>query len=557
VRDLLQSSRAYFANAAIFSFAINLLYLAGPLFMIQISDRVLTSGSETTLVMLLILVLISYGTLAALDFLRAQLLARGATHLDAILASRLFGLSMSPLPSGPDRPGQPIRDLETMRSFISAPTIHAIFDLPWTPVYILIIYRLHAMLGFFSLICAVILFLMALLNEVLVRAGSGEAARCTSAVQTLGDQCLRNRESVFAMGMLFDLTNIWMAARRNHLAAQLRAAERSAAISATVKFMRMAMQSGVLAVGAWLVIERATTAGAMFAASILLGRALQPVEQAAASYRSFASAIDALRRLYPMLLRADGAPRRSSGARLRGDLKIDNLTYSLAGSANPIINNISFTADAGDVIGIIGASGAGKSTLAKLIVGVLAPTAGQVAICGTQIGPASDEANRRCIGYLPQNIELFDDTVAANIARFRIADSAQVVRAAKMAGIDGMVQTLPQGYRTMIGRHGVVFSGGWLQRVALARAAFGEPGLVVLDEPNSNLDETGEASLAKCIDQLRLQKTTVIVISHRPAMLRVVDKILIMKGGRIDWFGPRDELLRGVVRNSARAAAAH
>ena len=519
--------------------------------MMQVYDRVLSSNSEATLAMLTLLVLVAFITLAMLDGLRARILARSATRFDKLLSGRLFRSVMVP-PLRNAAPGnQPLRDLDTVRTVVSGNGLHAIFDFPWTPIYVLIIYRLHPTLGAFALFCAIALIVMALVNEIWVREIAGRASEINANAHALSDQSLRNAEAVHAMGMLGDLTAKWTGERQAVLTAQQTAGERAAIVAAIIRFLRLAMQSLILGLGAWLVIERATSAGSIFAASILLGRALQPVEQAASSWKSMIGARDALMRLHRLTTTLPPVARAERVERPTGAVTVADLSFSAPASDRFILQDLSFTIAAGDIVGVIGASGAGKSTLARLLVGAAPRTAGTISLAGHDIETSGSEALRRHIGYLPQGIELFSDTVAANIARFSEPDAAQISRAAELAGVHEMILRLPQGYQTRIGSGGTPLSGGWQQRVALARAVYGHPSLVVLDEPNSNLDTVGEESLAACIKRLKQQATSVVVISHRPAMLRIVDKILILNGGRIEWFGLRDDMLRRFASNVA------
>lgn len=539
--------RRYFATALAFSLAINLLYLAAPLYMMQVYDRVLSSNSEITLAMLTLIVLIAFSTLAVLDCLRARILARSATRLDKLAAGQAFASIMIPAPLNPLNPApgcQSITDLATLRSFIAGNGMHAIFDFPWTPIYVLIIYRLHPVLGTFALLSAIALVFMALVNEMWVREMSQRAHVLGTRAQQMSEQSLRNIEVVHAMGMLADLTRRWSLERLGVVNLQQKASERAAIVSSIIRFLRLAMQSVILGLGAWLVIERATSAGAIFAASILLGRALQPVEQAAGAWKSMVGARDALVRLIPVL----GGQRRDAQvthlARPEGRIVVKKLTYHPPHGAAPTLSNVSFVIEAGEIVGVIGASGAGKSTLARLLVGAARPSAGTVSVGGYELETRQGDALRRHFGYLPQDIELFADSIAANVARFTNPEPANITEACVSAGIHDMIMRLPQGYQTNIGAGGIQLSGGWQQRVALARAIYGHPSLIVLDEPNSNLDSEGEASLAACLRRLKAKGTTVVIISHRPATLRVVDKVLILNEGRMDWYGLRDEMLR-------------
>ncbi len=546
---ILHPLRRYFGTALAFSLAINLLYLAAPLYMMQVYDRVLSSNSEATLLMLTVLVLVAFSTLAGLDCLRTRILARSATRLDKLFAPQAFRWVMSPQSRNTDAESQPLRDLDTVCKFISGNGMHAIFDFPWTPIYVLIIYRLHPTLGLFAFLSAVALIGMALVNEVWVRAMSSRATALGARAYVLGDQSQRYREVVHAMGMLSDLTQKWSSERRAVMSAQQAASERAAVVSSVIRFLRLSMQSVILGLGAWLVIEHATSAGAIFAASILLGRALQPVEQAAGAWKSLVSMRDALMRLRAVLVEPAHNPASSPISRPAGELCVKDLSFTTP--HRTLLDGVCFSAAPGEIIGIIGASGAGKSTLARALVGVARPATGSVQLAGRDICALDSEGLRRHIGYLPQDIQLFSDTIAANIARFRAIDPAQVTRAAELAGIHEMILRLPDGYQTCIGAGGLPLSGGWQQRLALARAVYGQPSLIILDEPNSNLDAQGEESLAACIKKLKQQETTVIVVSHRPAMLRTVDKVLILTAGRVEWFGPRDEMLRRFAGNVA------
>ena len=543
------SLRHYFLTALAFSLAINLLYLAAPLYMMQVYDRVLSSNSEATLAMLTLLVLLAFSTLALLDCLRARILARSATRFDRLLAGRLFRSVMVPILCNPAPGNQPLRDLETTRNFIAGNGMHAIFDFPWTPIYVFIIYRLHPSLGSFALVCAVALIVMALINEVWVRGMSSRANALGVRAHALSEQSQRNSDVVHAMGMLADVTEKWTTERQAVLSAQQAAGERAAIVSSLIRFLRLAMQSLILGLGAWLVVERATSAGTIFAASILLGRALQPVEQAAASWKAMVGAREALGRLGRLAATLPIVDKTRPIARPEGQVVVDKMSFSAPRSETPILRDISFTIEPGEIVGIIGASGAGKSTLARLLVGIAEPSNGSVRLAGVDMHTPLTESLRRHVGYLPQDIELFSDTVAANIARFSDQSPAKITDAAKLAGVHEMILCLPQGYQTTMGSAGTMLSGGWQQRVALARAAYGHPSMVVLDEPNSNLDTQGEESLAACIKRLSERSTTVVVISHRPAMLRIVDKIIILTSGRVEWFGARDDMLKRFANN--------
>ncbi|MCW5736104.1 MAG: type I secretion system permease/ATPase [Enhydrobacter sp.] len=545
---LVRTCSGYFATAAVFSLGINLLYLAGPLYMLQIYDRVISSGSETTLVMLTGALLLAYICLASLDGIRSRILTRAGVRLDRNISARVMAAVIGrPVTAGGAR-SQYLRDFDTFRQFITGAGIHAVFDLPWVPIYIAVIFMLHPWLGAFSLGCAALLLIAAVVNEWVVRPPLTEAN--AAAVRTYGfaEMSLRNTEVVRAMGMTDGLLRRWWRDRHEMLERQTVANDRSATMQSIIKFLRMSMQSVVLGLGAWLVIERSTTVGAMFAASILLGRALQPVEQLVGSWRNLLSARDAYRRVRDLLADSADSEEGLSLPRPAGRLSVEGLTYVLPGSSRPVLRAISFAIEPGEVLGVIGPSGAGKSTLARQLVGVLAPTSGAVRLDGADVSVWARTTLGQHVGYLPQDIELFSDTVAANISRFQGDADNDVIAAAKMADVHDMVLRLPSGYDTQVGESGAVLSGGYRQRIGLARAAYGSPSLVVLDEPSSNLDAQGDVALANCIVRLKQIGATVVIISHRPTTIGIVDKILMLNDGMVEMFGARAEVLAKLTR---------
>ena len=543
IRDVAEQCRGYFLTAGIFSLAINLLYLASPLYMLQVYDRVVTSSSLVTLVMLSIALLMAFLALASLDVVRANVLARASVRLDRLLAGRVVAATIEKATAAGGGRGQSLRDFDTFRQFVTGAGIHAVFDLPWAPIYILVIFLLHPLLGAFSLACAIALIAMAILNERLVRPVLNESNEAATRNYNFTDMSLRNAEVVRAMGMTEGLLNRWNNDRGRMIERQVTASDRAATMSSVIRFLRLAMQSLILGLGAYLVIERAVTPGSMFAATILLGRALQPVEQIVGSWRSLISARDSFMRVTGLLLSSPPVPARLELPRPLGRILVEGLAYAAPGSQKAILRNVDFRVEPGEAIGIIGPSGAGKSTLIRHIVGVLRPSAGNVRIDGADISSWPRASLGRHIGYLPQDIELFADTVAANIGRFQLDDGNAVLKAAQMAGVHEMILRLSDGYETQIGEGGMVLSGGYRQRIGLARAVYGNPSLVVLDEPNSNLDSEGEAALTNCILQLKRARATVILVSHRPSTLAVVDKILVLRDGVAEAFGPREEIM--------------
>lgn len=556
LRGMLLSCKSYFVTALIFSLAINLLYLAGPLYMLQVYDRVVSSASIVTLVMLTLLLLIAFAALAVLDMIRARILARASVRLDQRMAGRVISAIVdASLKTGVAK-SQYLRDFDNFRQCVTGAGIHAIFDLPWAPIYVAVIFVLHPLLGAFALASAIALLLLALLNERWVRTPLTEAHEAGARSYGFTDMSLRNSEAIQAMGMLDGLLHRWGRDRNLALDRQVAASDRAAAMSSLIRFLRLSVQSIILGLGAYLVIERVTTVGAMFAASILLGRAMQPVEQIVGVWRSIASARNSYRRVEALLKAIPAAEPRLSLPKPAGDLSVENVSYSLQGSKRPILRNISFDVSAGELLGLVGPSGAGKSTLARQIIGVLAPSAGSVRLDGADVSTWPRGAFGRYVGYLPQDIELFADTVAANISRFNKGNDESVIEAAKLAGVHEMILRLPDGYDTQVGEGGAVLSGGYRQRIGLARAIYGNPRLVVLDEPASNLDVDGDAALTECLVQLKKAGTTVVIISHRPSTLGVVDKIVMIRDGAVELFGPRGEILARLTKPVVVPAAA-
>jgi ATP-binding cassette, subfamily C, type I secretion system permease/ATPase len=435
-----------------------------------------------------------------------------------------------------------------VRQFISGSGIHAIFDLPWAPIYVAVIFLLHWTLGAFALACGVVLILMALANEMLTRSPLSQSNAAAARNYSFTEMSLRNVDAIRAMGMTEGLLRRWAVDRHVLLERQVVASDRAASMQSVVRFLRLSMQSVILGLGAYLVIERSVTAGTMFAASLLLGRALQPIEQITGSWRTFVSVRAAMRRLGELLAKSPSAGAGVALPRPAGRLTVEGLTFVTPGASRPILRGVSFEIAPGEVLGLIGPSGAGKSSLVRQLVGVLAPSAGVVRLDGADVTQWARNGLGRHVGYLPQDIELFADTVAANINRFQPGDDAATIRAAKLAGVHELILRLPQGYDTPVGEGGAVLSGGYRQRIALARAVYGDPSLVVLDEPSSNLDGDGDIALAHCVAELKQRGATVVIVSHRPNTIGVADKLLVLKDGAVEMFGARSEVLARLTR---------
>ncbi len=534
----------------VFSFFINLLMLTAPLYMLQIYDRVLSSRSDATLVAITVLAAGLLIVMGLLDFVRSRVMVRVGVRLDHRLNGRVFSAVFARMALGRrTERAQALRDLDAVRQFLSGPGPFAFFDAPWVPFYVAVVFLFHPILGFIALGGALILLMLALLSEVLTRKPLQSAADHVVAAYGFADASLRNAEPLAAMGMLEGLRRRWAARHDLGLLLQARASDRAGTLTATSKVVRTSLQVAILGAGAALAIRQEITPGVMIAASILMGRALAPVEQAIASWRQFVGARTAYRRLGTLLAETPPAAKRLQLPKVAGRVATENLVAAPPGARKPVLVGVSFALAPGEALGVIGPSAAGKSTLARVLVGVWPAKAGAVRLDDAELQHWNRESLGRQIGYLPQDVELFGGTVAENISRFYPdARDREVVAAAKLAGVHEMVLGFPEGYETEIGDDGGLLSGGQRQRIGLARAMYGSPALVVLDEPNSNLDHAGDQALTKAIMTLKERGTTVIVMAHRPSAIAAVDKILMLSEGRVAAFGDKDEVLSKVTQ---------
>jgi len=544
MRTFLAQFRSYFFSAVAFSLVINVLMLAPALFMLQVFDRVVSSRSVETLVMLFALTLTALTVMAYLDAIRARLLARAAIRLEKQLGPRVLG-NMLRQSAHANRAASVhgLRDINALRTFLTGPGVIAIFDAPWTPLFILLIYFFHPILGMVAIAGAVLLVLLTILNEKLSR-------RSIEAMQTdarlagrFVDQSLGNAEVVGAMGMVDNVTQDWQEMSHKVLRSQFQANQIGTFLTSLTRFLRQILQVVMLATGAWLTIEQLATPGVMIAATIILGRALAPIESLTAGWKSLIEARGAYGRLAEVIgsESTDADPMTLPAP--EGALAAENLVFGFRGQELPIIRRVSFTLDPGTSLAIVGPSGAGKSTLARLLVGVWHPISGAVRLDGADIRSWPRERLGPHVGYLPQNVEIFAGSVSENIARLGEVDSREVINAAVRANAHEMILTLPKGYDTPVGEGGTLLSAGQRQRVALARALYGNPRLVVLDEPNSNLDAAGEAALAEAIRRLKSERVTLVVITHRLPLLAAVDKVMVFVNGVVEKFGPLAEVL--------------
>lgn len=546
-KALLEHRRVFYA-VGMFSAVVNVLLLVPSIYMLQVYDRVLTSMNVSTLIMLTVIILGLYLLMGALEWVRSMTLVRLGNQLDQQLSPRVFGAAFEEqLRDGKSSPQQPLSDLANLRQFITGSGVFAFFDAPWAPIYIAVIFLFHWQMGVLALVGAVILIGLALANEWLTRHRLAEANKLAIQASGQAQGSLRNAEVVEAMGMLSAVRERWNRLNHKVLALQTEASERAGGISAATKFVRIALQSLILGLGALLVIENEMTAGMMIAGSILMGRALAPVEQLIAVWKGLISAQGAYRRLSELLERHPEQPPRTALPRPKGALQVEGLFVTPAGAPAPVLKGVSFALPAGHTLGLIGPSGSGKSTLARLLVGIWPAQAGKVRLDGADIHDWDKEQLGPHIGYLPQDIELFDGTIAENIARFGEVDNDKLLKAAMLAGVHEMILRLPKGYDTPIGVGGQMLSGGQRQRIALARALYGDPAFLVLDEPNSNLDDVGERALLQAILSMKQQGSTIVLITHRPSILASTEAILILKEGTVAAFGPRDQILAALA----------
>ncbi len=555
VADALRACRSVLVGVGLLSLVINLLMLTGPLFMLQIYDRVLTSRSVPTLVSLAVIVVALYGFFGLLEALRSRILSRIGVRLDERLSAVTFE-SVVALPLLGGRRGErlePMRDLDLVRQFLSGPGPSALFDMPWMPVYIALVFMFHPILGFVALGGALIMCVLIGLNDLLTRNPLGESARHALARNAFVEGARANAEAVVAMGMLEGLRARWLQANEQFLALQGKASDRAAFFSATIKTFRFMLQSAILGVGAYLAIHQAITPGVMIAASIITARAVAPIEQAVGHWRSWLAARRGLRRLRQVLGRLPDTTPETELALPSKRLGVAKLVVTAPGGKKPILQNINFDLEAGSALGIIGPSGAGKSTLGRALIGVWPAAKGDIQLDGADLDQWEPERLGRAIGYLPQDVQLLSGSVAENIARFSPDwRSEDVINAAKLANAHDLITAFDQGYDTQVGDGGAVLSAGQRQRVALARALYGEPFLVVLDEPNSNLDAEGEAALTQSLQDLRSKGCIVVVIAHRPSAISAVDQLLFLKDGQVGALGPKEEVLSKVLSKDAR-----
>ena len=544
MQDFLRACRRFFGYAFFFSLFINILQLTFSIYMLQVYDKVLTSFSLSTLAVITIAALICLAVMALLEWIRSRLLVRAGIEFDFLLGERVLKQNLlkavSPS-SGLQREGQgTLRDVQILRNFLGGNAVFAFFDVPWMPIYFILIFILHPMLGMVAVSGGIIVFILGFITERLTRKRLENASRINAHAAAFTGAAVRNGSIVRAMGMIANVSGRWRKMNDLVIRLQTRASRSAGLIHAVSKSLRVGLQVAIYAVGAYLTVTHVSTAGVMIAASIVMGRALAPLDQAMATYRQSLEAREAYRRLESLLNNPLEPPSMELPEPV-GELSVEGLYFSVG--ERQIIKNVSFRMPAGQSLAIIGPSAAGKSTLCKLLLNIWTPLAGKVRIDRADIASWDSEKLGPHIGYLPQDVELFSGSVAENIARLGAVDSQKVIRAAQLAGVHHMILALPRGYDTQIGEYGATLSGGQRQRIGLARALYGDPRIIVLDEPNSNLDEEGEASLLQAIVNLRKLGSTVVLVTHKPNILSIVDNIMVMQDGQIVLCGARQEVL--------------
>lgn len=556
LEEALRKCKDAFISAAGFSFVINLLMLVPSIYMLQLYDRVVPTGNKSTLMMLTLIMIVLFLTMGTLEWVRSQILVRVSTRLETMLNDRLFQVAYKQsLYSGGQRASsQPLDDLTSLRQFMTGNGLFAFFDAPWMPVYIALMFVFHPLYGWFAVATGLILVAVAIANEKATAKTLEEANKIAISGRALVNKNLRNAEVIESMGMLKSVRQRWLAGSHEVLVLQAGASSRAGLIGSLSKFIRLSSQSLILALGAYLVIEREISPGLMIAGSILLGRALAPIDMIIGSWKGFINARSQYHRLNEILLLIPADPLRMSLPAPEGNFQIEAAVVVPPGAKVPVIKGISLSILRGDVLGIIGPSGAGKSTFVRALLGIWPTSTGKIRLDGADVFSWNRDELGPYLGYLPQDIELFEGTISENIARFGDIDPEQVVAAAKMADVHELILRLPEGYDTYIGGNGGSLSGGQRQRIGLARALYGRPAVVVLDEPNSNLDDQGELALGNAILRLKERMVTVVIVTHRNNILANVDKLLVLNDGQLAVYGPRDQVIAHLHKNAQQAA---
>jgi ATP-binding cassette subfamily C protein EexD len=541
----LKACKGSFISVGFFSFFVNALMLVPSFYMLQVYGRVVTSGSVTTLVMLTLIMTLLLVTMGALEWTRSRIMIRASTRLDVLLSRDVYRASFKRAldTGGMDASAQALNDLTGLRQFLTGSGLFAFFDVPWLPVYIGVMFLFHPWYGWIAIASAIILLLLAVVNERLTSKKLAQANRENIAASLYTTKNLRNAEVIESMGMLESLMGRWASRQKKVLLLQSQASDAGGLITSASKTFRMLLQSLILGVGAYLAVQHEINPGLMIAGSILIGRALAPIDMMIGSWKGFINARSQYARLTEVLDKQLAEKERMELPAPQGNVLVENLIVSAPGAKSPILRNISFAVPAGTIVGVIGPSASGKSTLARALLGIWPAQHGVVRLDGADVNAWDKRLLGPHVGYLPQDIELFEGSISENIARFGEVEPVKVIEAAKTAGVHELILQLPEGYDTTIGSDGVNLSGGQRQRIGLARAIYGMPRLIVLDEPNSNLDETGEKALANTLTLLKGAGATVFVITHRTSILAQLDRLLVMAKGSISLYGLRDKVM--------------
>jgi len=558
LEEALKLCKGAFISAAGFSMVINLLQLVPTIYMLQLYDRVVPTSNRSTLLLLTLIVIVLFLTMGSLEWVRSQILVRVSSRLETLLNERLFQVAykQSLYTGGQKASSQPLDDLTALRQFMTGNGLFAFFDVPWMPVYIAVMFIFHPWYGWMAVGTSIILIIIAIIQEKSTSKLLGEANALDVVGRGLVNKNLRNAEIIESMGMLQNIQGRWLEGTRQILVLQAKASSRAGLISGLSKIIRLSSQSLVLGLGAYLVIEHEITPGLMIGGSILLGRALAPIDMMIGTWKGFINARNQYKRLNELLLQIPAESEKMSLPAPEGSFQIEAAVVVPPGAKIPVLKGISMAIAKGDVVGIIGPSGAGKSTFARALLGIWPTANGKIRLDGADVFAWNRHELGPFIGYLPQDIELFEGTISENIARFGDVDPEKVVNAAKMADVHELILRLPEGYDTRIGASGGNLSGGQRQRIGLARALYGDPVIVVLDEPNSNLDEPGEIALGNAIQRLKQKRVTVIVITHRNNVLANVDKLLILNDGLISVYGPKEQVIAHLQQQQAAASQA-
>lgn len=556
LQEALKICRGAFLDAAGFSMVINILMLTPTIYMLQLYDRVLSSRSESTLLMLTLITVVIYVTQGALEWIRSQLLVRVSARLETLLNKRLYTVAykQSLYSAGQKASSQPLDDLTSLRQFLTGNGLFAFFDAPWVPFYVALMFVFHPLFGWMAVISIVLLIILAIVNEKATSKILADANGLAVNGRSLLGKNLKNAEVIESMGMLENMQQRWLVGSYKILDLQAIASSRSGLVTTLSKTIRMLLQSLILGLGAYLSIRQEITPGLMIAGSILLGRALAPIDMMIATWKGFILARTQYSRLNMLLQRAPEDKTKMSLPEPKGYVLVEQATITPPGSNIPVIKGISFSIAQGDSVGILGPSGAGKSTLVRGLLGIWPSSSGKFRLDGADIFEWDRMQLGPHIGYLPQDIELFDGTISENIARFGEIDAQKVVEAAKMADVHELILRLPEGYDTVLGTSGGNLSGGQRQRIGLARALYGNPKLIVLDEPNSNLDEQGELALANVIRRLKEQLVTVVIVTHRSNIIGQLDKLLILNDGLLAVYGPTNDVIAHLQQQAQKQA---